>query len=150
MPATKQQIIDSLRRFAEQHPGLDFGNYDSAASYRRESREITRDLNQARVLLRAIEWREGVTAARIIEAAQSAFSGRLSINPETARIDYVTGQYWPTEYRRAVCAVCASALWGYMRDSCMPTDLKTLSPGEYLRRRFRLEFGRAIASRWFN
>lgn len=150
MPATKQQIIDSLRRFASQRPGLYFGNYGNAAAYRQKSREVTRDLNQARVLLRAIEWREGVTAAHILEAARSAFSGRLSIDPETARINYTTGQYWPTEYRRAVCAVCASALWSYMRDPCMPADIGTLSPGDYLRRRFRIEFGRAIASRWFN
>lgn len=150
MPATKQQIIDALRRFASQRPGLNSREYGDAAGYRQESRGIARDLNQARVLLRAIEWREGVSAAHIIEAARSAFSGRLSIDPETAGIGYVTGQYWPTEYRRAVCAVCASALWGYMRDSCMPADNEIRSPSPYFRRLFRNEFGRAIAERWFN
>jgi hypothetical protein len=35
------------------------------------------------------------------------------------RLDYTTGQYWPTEYRRAAAAVLASALWSYWRD-CVP------------------------------
>ncbi len=35
-------------------------------------------------------------------------------------IEYTTGQYMPTEYRKAVCAVLASALWEYTRDKCMP------------------------------
>lgn len=30
-------------------------------------------------------------------------------------LDYCTGQYWSTEYRRAVCAVLARALWDYWR-----------------------------------
>jgi hypothetical protein len=30
-------------------------------------------------------------------------------------LQYTTGQYWPTEYRKAAAAVCASALWDYYR-----------------------------------
>lgn len=41
-------------------------------------------------------------------------------NPHTATLDYCTGQYWPTEYRKAACAVLASAVWSWMRDECMP------------------------------
>lgn len=40
--------------------------------------------------------------------------------PGAVTIDYCTGQYWPTEYRRAVCAVLASAIWDYWREHAMP------------------------------
>ena len=150
MPATKQQILDSLHRFASQRPGLDFRNYGNAAAYRQESREITRDLNQARILLLAVEWRDSITAAHIIDAARSAYSGRLTIDPETAEIKYTTGQYRPTEYRRAVCAVCAATLWACMRDFYIPPRIEPLSVGECMRRRLRIQFGPAIANRWFN
>lgn len=39
---------------------------------------------------------------------------------DVATVDYCTGQYFPTEYRRAVCAVLASALWDYTRENAMP------------------------------
>ncbi len=81
-----------------------------------------------------------------------------------ASIDYVTGQYGPTEYRRAVCAVLASALWEYTRDKCKPEPTlhhnsetgetlhryKGMRAGDWLRAHFRQQFGRGIASRWFS
>lgn len=36
-------------------------------------------------------------------------------------LDYCTGQYWPTEYRAAACAVLASVLWGWFRSDMKPT-----------------------------
>ena len=152
---TKQTIIDSLRRFARQRPGLEYGNYGDPVAYRAELRSITKDLSEAQRMLRAIELRDSITAEDLLQAARGAFSGRLSIDPATGAIDYCTGQYWPTEYRRAVCAVCASALWSYWRDSASATEgTPTHQPGivnmgDYLRRTASREFGRGIASRWF-
>ena len=82
-----------------------------------------------------------------------------------AVLDYCTGQYWPTEYRRAACAVLASALWDRKRED-MPApqgkltrkhgpfttehdNIEGVTPGDWLRASFRLEFGRSIADRWF-
>lgn len=142
--ATKQQIIEALRAFAAQRSGLEFGNYGDWKAYRAEQRSITKDLHQARQLLRAVEWRESVTAEHLRQAFR-AYSGRLSlIDTDTGgvRLEYCTGQYFPTEYRRAVCAVLASALWDWARPD-YPT-------GDKLRAFFRREFGRGIASRWFD
>lgn len=82
------------------------------------------------------------------------------------RIEYTVGQYMPTEYRRAVCAVLASALWEYTREHCMPPlnhetverngfTYQTYGPvhmtaGDWLRAHFRQQFGKAIALRWFS
>ena len=104
-------------------------------------------------------------------------------SPHEIKIDYCTGQYFPTEYRRAVAAICAGALWDWVRDKAMPPRAYTvagkkeyatleeataaaraylpaivsieetyrgLSGGDWLRRYFRREFGRGLASRFFN
>ncbi len=139
----KQAILDTLRKFARQRPGLEFGNYGDYKAYRSELRSITRDLAHAETLLRAVE-RSDIDAAAILRAADG---GRLSIavDGEKVRIDYCTGQYWPTEYRKAVCRVLASALWEHVRDSMTGDDI-----GDRIRAHFRREFGRGIAGRYFN
>jgi hypothetical protein len=139
----KQAILDTLRKFARQRPGLEFGNYGDAQAYRSELRSITRDLSDAATLLRAVEHSE-ITADDILRAADG---GRLSITAvcDLVRIDYCTGQYFPTEYRKAVCRVLASALWEHVRDSMTGDDI-----GDRIRAHFRREFGRGIASRYFN
>lgn len=141
MEPRKQAIIDALTKFMNQRSGIEFGNYGDVKAFRAEQRSITKDLHQARVLLDAVKWRDGITADDLIKAAQRAFGGRLTIAlkdgpcacgcdmapgpacPVVASIDYCTGQYFPTEYRRAVCAVLASALWEYTREKCMPAPV---------------------------
>lgn len=166
--ATKNDIIALLRAWINQRPGLDFANYGDASSYRAEIRGITRQRADALQLLRAVGLRDGITADDIREAFPRAFMGRLSLveDDRGARLDYCTGQYFPTEYRAAACAVLASVLWAYMR-GCMPeptykhygkagdpmsteSRYDGLTAGAWLRRHFRREFGRGIASRWFN
>jgi hypothetical protein len=146
----KQQIITALRAFINQRPGLEYGNYGEPTSYRAEVRAIGKDLQQARELLRYVELRDSITADDILDASARAYSGRLTIaqrDDGAVAVDYCTGQYWPTEYRKAACAVLARAIWDYLRGS-MPAG--TSQPGDYLRVSARREFGRGMASRWFN
>jgi hypothetical protein len=137
---SKQAIIEALDGWIKQRPGLEYGNYGDPVSYRAEMRGITRDLHHARTLLRHVEL-SGITGAQLDEAFKRAFAGRLLWDGRA--LDYCTGQYWPTEYRRAACAVLASALWTYWRDDCGYT-------GAALRVHAARVFGRGIASRWFN
>lgn len=151
----RERILDALATWIAQRPGLEFGNYGSVSSYRAELRSITKDLHHARTLLQAVRWRESITAEHLKEAFR-AYSGRLSWDGQ--KLSYCTGQYWLTEYRRAVCAVLASALWGYARANMPKPERKEdgeetyqgKSAGDYLRSGFRKEYGRAIADRWFN
>ena len=140
---TKPAIIAMLEKFARQRPGMEPGNYGDWKSYRAELRTVTRDLAHARTLLSAVEW-SGITADDIIRAADGGRLG-IKVDGERVRIDYCTGQYFPTEYRKAVCRVLASALWAHIRDS-MPGD----EIGDRIRAHFRREFGRTIAGRYFN
>ena len=140
---TKSDIIDALSTFVHQRPGLEFGNYGDVSSYRSEMRSITKDLHHARELLQAVAWRDSITADEIIAATQG---GRLTIEPTARgiRIDYTTGQYFPTEYRRAVASLLSSLLWSYWRDNMAePT-------GHKIRATARRELSLAVARRWFN
>ena len=151
----KQQIIAALRAFVAQRSGMDWHNYNDAASYRSEQREIMRDGKEARELLRAVELRDSITADDIIAASNRAFSGRLSIvgrDDGAVGVDYCTGQYFPTEYRKAVCALCASVLWDYTRVNYGAGFAQSAGrpvTSSELRAQLRREYGRGIASRWF-
>ena len=143
----RDNILRALAAFAATRPGLDPRNYISSWSdtagrkaYAAEVRSITKDLHHARALLTAVRL-SGITEAQLIEAFR-AFSGRLSWDGQ--RLDYCTGQYYPTEYRRAVCAVLASALWDYFREDC------GCDTGDKILAAARRALPRAIVSRWFN
>ena len=175
----KRLIIDALDKWIRQRSDLEYANYDDVSCYRSELRRITRDLNDARVLLRAVDLRDSVTAHDIVDASRHAYGSRLEIvqgyrvngkgffsSTDAAQqaadkylpaivaiesaveIDYCASQYWPTEYRKAVCAVLASALWNRKRVD-MPDDTGELSPGDWLRDQFRREYGIGISKRCF-
>jgi len=160
--ADKNDIVSALRAFIRQRPGLEFRNYCSSyddkagrSAYFKELRRITKTLHEAKTLLVAVESEQGITGQALADAF-SAYSGRLSWNG--TRLDYVIGQYWPTEYRSAVCAVLAQALWNHKRDTlsiyeteaCPDHAPGVKNVGEAVRKYFRERFGRGIQSRWFN
>lgn len=163
----KQQIIAAMYAFIGQRAGLEFGNYGDVKAYRAEQRAITKDRHDARQLIRDVELRDSISADDILAAAKGAYSGRLVIVQRAdgaIGIDYCTGQYFPTEYRKAVCAVMSAVLWAWKRDQCMPAPTlhhnsetgetveryKGLRAGDYLRAGFKREYGRGLAARWFN
>ncbi len=144
----REQILSALHTWVRQRPGLEFGNYCSGyndpegrKAYHREVRSIGKDLRDAESLLCCVALHESITAKRL-KSAFDAYSGRLSW--DGTKLDYCTGQYWPTEYRRAVCAVLTSALWSWFREEC------NAETGDDIRKAARLELGRSIAGRWFN
>ena len=147
----KQKIINALYTFANKRPGLDPRDYirdyrdsEGRAAYRAEARSITRDLTHARALLRRVEL-SGISANELLEASKEAFSGRLEITATDdglVKVSYCVGQYFPTEYRKAVASVCARALWNYWREDSKPADS--------IRQLARREFPRAIARAYFN
>jgi hypothetical protein len=203
----KQAVLDALDKFVAQRSGMDYRDYGDYASYRSEQRSITRDLHDYRQLRAAVAMHSSITADTILEASRSAFSGRLTLKDCSAHyadgstyhvfsVSYCTGQYFPTEYRKAACAVLAQAIWYWTREHAMPApsffvsckdddthayvrasrknfataeeaeayartvatgraalvdrQYNGVSAGDWLRANMRREFGRGIASRWFN
>jgi len=154
----KQTVIDALNAWVNQRPGLDYGNYGDLVAYRAEVRSIGKDLQHARAMLNYAAWHDSITAEMILDAAKS---GRLSIvvDGEKVRVDYCTGQYWPTEYRPAVCRLLSTVIWRWFGDNARSADVAKMpqygcmagivNQGDYIRKTARRELGTSIAQRWF-
>lgn len=103
------QVFRAFDAFISQRPGLEFANYGDWTAFRQESASIGRDKKRA---VKALQMAELVPwDAVAMKAAFSAFSGRLTpvIREDGAlALDYCTGQYWPTEYRKAAASVLES------------------------------------------
>jgi hypothetical protein len=143
----RELIIAALWRFVASRPGLEFANYGDMSSYRAEMRSITKDRHQAERLLNAVAWRS-ITADHLKDAMRGAFSGRLSWDGKA--LSYCAGQYYPTEYRAAVCAVLRSALWDYWSRNYAEAKGTYEGCGDSIRQTARMELGMSIARRWFN
>lgn len=141
--ANKNELLALLYTFINKRPGLEFGNYGDHAIYRAEIRRITRQRADALKLLRAIELRDSITAADIV----AAFTGRLTLGKNKGKLClvYCTGQYWPIEYRAAVARLASSLLWSYWGSGFAGPNIP-----HHIRATAKGEFGRGIASRWFN
>lgn len=157
MKTTKSTTIEALRAFIAQRSGIEYADYGERESFMGDYRPILKHGRHARALLRAVELRDSITADDLIEASGRAYSGRLTIKVRDdgkVAIDYCTGQYFPTEYRNAACAVLASALWTYWSKNIPEKDdserYAGLTAGDWLRRQARREFGRSIAATWFS
>ena len=140
----KSMILASLSYFIAKRPRLEFGNYGDRFFYNQELRSIRKDLKHARVLIEKVS-DSSIPVDVLKEAFRSAYAGRLSW--DGFELDYTTGQYWPTEYRKAVCAVCAQALWNWY-GSDIPYDVE--NRGDKVRAIFQRMFPRQIALKWFN
>ena len=114
----KTQILDALESFVKQRPGFELRNYASMANYRADQRPVEKQRKAALEMIQWMRWHDSLTAADLVFATQRAFSGRLKINivGDQVTIDYCTGQYFPTEFRKAVCIVLKSAIWKYLRE----------------------------------
>lgn len=119
MPATREEAVTIFKRWINQRAGLDPANYgchleqakyssrqqqiDALQSMRQEARSIQNDGKRARLAL--AEFASLPYDAEVLRVAmRGSFSGRLQFN-ERGELDYCTGQYFPTEYRKAAAAV---------------------------------------------
>ena len=157
----KSRLIAALTKWINQRPGLEFGNYGDVSLYRAEMRSITRARADALAMLRYVAWHDSITAEMILSEFRSGGRFTCAVHGDKVTLDYCVGQYWPTEYRRAACALLSSVIWAWLREN-MPAPRLTgdvewfhYADGEYLRtgddirRAAARELGRSIASRWF-
>ena len=146
---SKTQIVEAMRAFISQRSGIEWGNYGgSREAFMGDYRPILKRGKQARELLRAVELRESITAENII-AGTRAYSGRLQFVERDGGIgvEYTTGQYFPTEYRAAACAVLACVLWEFWYED---NKEGKPTPRQAIQKIARREFGPAMARDWFN
>jgi hypothetical protein len=136
-PAPAVCPFDALLAFAQQRPGMEPGNYASWRDYRQESRQVTQDLHDVRLLMQVGRWR--IPADRLT----ANLGGRLMWDAARGQWEYCTGQYFATEYRRAAARLLAEGIGRAWMDR---------NPGftwPQVRLWAREAFGRRIASRYF-
>ena len=130
-------LLASLRAFAESRPGFDYRDYGDITSYRADLRRAAQQLADARALLAYVDGVSGITHESLTLAD---VGGRLTPNA-AGKWEYCVGQYYPTEYRAAVCRLLASVIWELWREGRSADDM---------RRKARDIFGRGLANRYFN
>jgi len=147
---TEMPTLALLQKFANQRPQLDHCNYGDPKSYRQEMREITKDLHDFRELLNF-----AVNRVTDIEGTLKAYllknSGRLTLN-EKGELNYITGQYFPTEYRPACNRILASLIWSSYRDEKRWNELETpvYEDGNAIRHAIKRNVSRRVAKFYFN
>lgn len=87
----KEAQYQALEAFIKQRPGFCSYNYSTRAQYEQDARPVRKQKTEALRLLACAK-------ARGLDLTTT--SGRLTIS-ERGEVDYITGQYFPTEYRRA-------------------------------------------------
>ena len=141
---SKATLCMMIRRFIDQRSGIDFRDYgNDRAAYMSDYRPMLRAGRDARTLLAFVEGRDGITAENIL--ATTSGNGRLEFVyvGDGVRLEYTTGQYFPTEYRAAVCSMLAGMIWRYLADGHEDNQ------ADAVRKAARRIFGRGIAGRWF-
>lgn len=120
------RIVEALMALASERPGLHFGDYASPCdrgeeraagvrAYRADQRACARALADCRALSLVAYHHPD----RVCEMSQRADLGRVEIvqthdgnwNEHTVSVSYCAGQYYPTEYRRAIASLLAD--WWY-------------------------------------
>ena len=130
-----QEIKSALRAFVAQRPGFDYRNYNTASAYRADQKRAMRDKADALALISAFP--DDADPRVLVDALK----GRLSL--EGDQLEYTAGQYYPTEYRAAVCAAVSSALHAYL----YAQEKQSL---QTTRQRMARIVGRGCANRWFS
>jgi hypothetical protein len=131
-PVNVDAVFTALEAWINRRPGLDYG---ALTPYRAELRSIAADKKRALKALDEARGLEPAKPELLADAFTRAFSGRLSwvttceycgltpsesgygcdarpqqtkqtpVHSFVGSLDYCTGQYWPTEYRKAAASV---------------------------------------------
>ena len=130
-----QEIKSALRAFVAQRPGFDYRKYNTASAYRADQKRTMRDKADALALINAFP----DEAARGF--LEKHLDGRLRLDGD--QLEYTAAQYYPTEYRAAVCRAVSDALrslsWAQSQERLAET-----------RKRMARIVGRGCANRWFS
>jgi hypothetical protein len=142
--STKEKLI----QFANQKPGLSFADYGDRKIYFAEMREITKDLHDFRELLNLALIRLGSNLEEKLTEYLSKSSGRLTL--ENGKLQYCTGQYFPTEYRPACNFVLRSLIWDSFRTETDSEGNYIYTTGPEIRKAISRNLSRRVCKNYFN
>jgi hypothetical protein len=135
--ATKTNFLGLLVNFANKRPGLEFADYGDVTTYRRESREITADLHDFNTFLNLalMRFNHEELSDKIGEYLQS-MDGRLTY--QNNKLVYITGQYFPTEYRPACTRILRGILWNDIRNEKREDGSYIYETGQQIQNLFKI------------
>jgi len=136
--------VEKLVKFVNQRPNLEFCNYGDIKSYRQESREITKDRSDFYELLQ-LAYRRTNDLNKEISEYLAKSSGRLTID-EKGNLQYITGQYFPTEYRPAACRVLINIIWDNYRNEKHANGESVYKDGNEIRKAIKRNLSRRTAN----
>lgn len=140
MNATTQQhnAFELLNLFTYQRPGFDLADYgqDGYRYYRQDYRQAYNALNEYRqwvnIALRRMDGEE--LAKRIATYLDNNSGDRLVWSNDKTRLTYITGQYFPTEYRWAAVRIIRTIVWNDLRDEKRDDGTHTYNTGDEIRK----------------
>lgn len=145
--AIKDQILEALGKHIAQRSGIDCRDYcsswsdkDGRAAFMQDYRGMLKDGKEARELMRYVSLKHSITADDILKHCTK--NDRLSYNIEKNRFEYVTGQYFPTEYRSAACRLLVATIRSYYFEQGYKW--------EEITKILKGDLGRGLFNRWFN
>lgn len=146
--APQIDIINLLCKFVDSRPCLDFNDYGrDIKTYRAESREITNDRRDFYELLNVARWRVDNLSEKIEEELTTS-GNRLTL--EGNKLKYITGQYYPTEYRPAACRVIKSIIWREFMNAKTPEGANKYETGHDIRKAIKKHLSRRVSRLYFN
>lgn len=143
------KVLDLLIRWVNQRPGLDYSNYGDPTSYRSEMREITKDRSDFYELLGLASRRCNNLEAEVTRIL-SKTSDRLTLSDDQTRLQYTTGQYFPTEYRPAASRVLKTIIWNSYRDEKDSNGTEVYSDGHQIRKAIKNNLSRRCYNNYFS
>lgn len=144
---SKDEILEALGKHISQRSGINCRDYysswsdkDGRAAFMQDYRGMLKDGRDARDLMRYVMLKNSILADDILKHCTK--NDRLSFNAEKMRFEYVTGQYFPTEYRSAACRLLVATIRSYYFEQGYKWDqiVKILKG----------DLGRGMFNRWFS
>mgnify|MGYP003330055618 CR=1 FL=1 len=145
--ANNVDFIELLCKFVNSRPCLDFNDYGDIKIYKAESREITKDRADFYELLNVARWRVDKLNDKIGQYL-TASNDRLTYN--NGKLQYITGQYYPTEYRPAANRVIKSILWRELMNAKNSDGTPYYETGHDIRKALRNLLSRRVSRLYFN
>lgn len=141
--------------FAHKRPGFDLADYgggrDGFKYYRQDYRRALADLHAFRELFYLAQRRHGSNFAEAVHRELLRTSGRLTISEyNPAKLQYITGQYFPTEFRAAACRLLVNLIWNdYMKERNTSGE-PVYKDGHAIRKAIQAALRSRNTKSWFN
>jgi hypothetical protein len=154
MKASKVTAFEMLCEFVAKRPGLEFADYGDIYFYRQDYNFILKSKHIAEEALRVLTLSfpaDDVERALVYKLWTTGDRLELiDLKEGRYKLQYITGQYFPTEYRRAAASAAYGALWHLVREMQeREAENKEDVTGDTIRAWFRRNTSKAFIN-WFD